>query len=72
LPVTRETYGGKLPKIFVDCSTIAIEDSAAIRERLETDSRLARSQLTSTSSQNPKRRGDPLHRSAPCVVTGYL
>jgi hypothetical protein len=72
LPVTRETYGGKLPKIFVDCSTIAIEDSAAIRERLETDSRLARSQLTSTSSQNPKRRGDLLHRSALCVVTGYL
>jgi hypothetical protein len=72
LPVTRETYGGKLPKIFVDCSTIAIEDSAAIRERLETDSRLARSQLTSTSSQNPKRRGDLLHRSARGVVTGYL
>jgi 3-hydroxyisobutyrate dehydrogenase len=27
--------GGKLPKIFVDCSTIAVEDSAAIREHLE-------------------------------------
>src|SRR6195256_4373206 len=27
-------HGGKLPKIFVDCSTIAVEDSAAIRERL--------------------------------------
>jgi 3-hydroxyisobutyrate dehydrogenase len=26
---------GKLPKIFVDCSTIAVEDSAAIREHLE-------------------------------------
>ena len=28
--------GGRLPKIFVDCSTIAVEDSAAIRQRLET------------------------------------
>src|SRR5919108_5413697 len=27
-------HGGKLPKIFVDCSTIAVEDSASIRERL--------------------------------------
>src|SRR5260370_19495571 len=27
-------HGGKLPKIFVDCSTIAVEDSDAIRERL--------------------------------------
>jgi 3-hydroxyisobutyrate dehydrogenase len=27
--------GGKLPKIFVDCSTIAVEESAAIRERLK-------------------------------------
>ena len=27
--------GGKVPKIFVDCSTIAVEDSASIRERLE-------------------------------------
>jgi 3-hydroxyisobutyrate dehydrogenase len=27
--------GGRLPKIFVDCSTIAVEDSAAIRQRLE-------------------------------------
>ncbi|HEY1362930.1 MAG TPA: NAD(P)-dependent oxidoreductase [Xanthobacteraceae bacterium] len=26
---------GRLPKIFVDCSTIAVEDSAAIRQRLE-------------------------------------
>src|SRR5207237_470579 len=25
----------KLPKIFVDCSTIAVEESAAIRERLK-------------------------------------
>jgi 3-hydroxyisobutyrate dehydrogenase len=27
--------GGKLPKIFVDCSTIAVEESATIRERLK-------------------------------------
>jgi 3-hydroxyisobutyrate dehydrogenase len=27
-------HGGRLPKIFVDCSTIAVEDSASIRERL--------------------------------------
>src|SRR5438128_1120145 len=27
--------GGKLPKIFVDCSTIAVEESASIRERLK-------------------------------------
>jgi 3-hydroxyisobutyrate dehydrogenase len=27
-------HGGKLPKIFVDCSTIAVEDSASIRDRL--------------------------------------
>jgi len=27
-------HGGKLPKIFVDCSTIAVEESAAIRDRL--------------------------------------
>src|SRR5512145_1440291 len=27
-------HGGKLPKIFVDCSTISVEDSASIRERL--------------------------------------
>jgi 3-hydroxyisobutyrate dehydrogenase len=27
-------HGGKLPKIFVDCSTIAVEESASIRERL--------------------------------------
>jgi 3-hydroxyisobutyrate dehydrogenase len=26
---------GKLPKIFVDCSTIAVEESASIRERLK-------------------------------------
>src|SRR3954467_10282343 len=26
---------GKLPKIFVDCSTIAVEDSADIREQLK-------------------------------------
>ena len=29
------TGGGKLPKIFVDCSTIAVEESAAIRKRLK-------------------------------------
>jgi 3-hydroxyisobutyrate dehydrogenase len=28
-------HGGKLPKIFVDCSTIAVEESAAIRDRLQ-------------------------------------
>ena len=28
-------YGGKLPKIFVDCSTISVEESAAIRDRLK-------------------------------------
>jgi 3-hydroxyisobutyrate dehydrogenase len=28
-------HGGKLPKIFVDCSTIAIEESASIRDRLK-------------------------------------
>ena len=28
-------HGGKVPKIFVDCSTIAVEDSASIRERLK-------------------------------------
>jgi len=27
--------GGKLPKIIVDCSTIAVDESAAIRERLK-------------------------------------
>src|SRR5437764_6991437 len=27
--------GGKLPKIFVDCSTIAVEESASIRDRLK-------------------------------------
>jgi 3-hydroxyisobutyrate dehydrogenase len=27
--------GGKVPKIFVDCSTIAVEDSASIRDRLK-------------------------------------
>src|SRR4051812_16630782 len=27
---------GKLPKVFVDCSTIAVEDSADIREQLKT------------------------------------
>jgi len=27
--------GGKLPKILVDCSTIAVEESAALRERLK-------------------------------------
>src|SRR3989440_4577894 len=28
-------HGGKLPKIFVDCSTIAGEESASIRDRLQ-------------------------------------
>jgi 3-hydroxyisobutyrate dehydrogenase len=28
-------HGGKLPKIFVDCSTIAVEESAAVRDRLK-------------------------------------
>ena len=27
-------HGGKLPKIFVDCSTISVEESAAVRDRL--------------------------------------
>jgi 3-hydroxyisobutyrate dehydrogenase len=27
--------GGKLPKVFVDCSTISVEESAAIRQRLK-------------------------------------
>jgi 3-hydroxyisobutyrate dehydrogenase len=28
-------HGGKLPKIFVDCSTVAVEESATIRDRLK-------------------------------------
>jgi 3-hydroxyisobutyrate dehydrogenase len=28
-------HGGKLPKILVDCSTISVEESAAIRDRLK-------------------------------------
>src|SRR6202165_882015 len=28
-------HGGKLPKIFVDCSTVAVEESASIRDRLK-------------------------------------
>jgi 3-hydroxyisobutyrate dehydrogenase len=28
-------HGGKLPKIFVDCSTISVEESAVIRDRLK-------------------------------------
>jgi 3-hydroxyisobutyrate dehydrogenase len=28
-------HGGKLPKIFVDCSTIAVEESASIRDGLQ-------------------------------------
>src|SRR2546427_2189433 len=28
-------HGGKIPKIFVDCSTIAVDESAAIRDRLK-------------------------------------
>jgi 3-hydroxyisobutyrate dehydrogenase len=28
-------HGGKLPKIFVDCSTVAVEESATIRNRLK-------------------------------------
>ena len=27
-------HGGRIPKIFVDCSTIAVDESAAIRDRL--------------------------------------
>jgi 3-hydroxyisobutyrate dehydrogenase len=28
-------HGGRIPKIFVDCSTIAVEESATIRDRLQ-------------------------------------
>src|SRR6202043_473189 len=28
-------HGGKLPKIFVDCSTISVEESASIRDKLK-------------------------------------
>jgi 3-hydroxyisobutyrate dehydrogenase len=28
-------HGGKLPKIFVDCSTVAVEESTAVRDRLK-------------------------------------
>jgi 3-hydroxyisobutyrate dehydrogenase len=28
-------HGGKIPKIFVDCSSIAVEESAAIRDKLK-------------------------------------
>src|SRR5436189_4722949 len=28
-------HGGRLPGVFVDCSTIAVEESAAIRDRLK-------------------------------------
>jgi 3-hydroxyisobutyrate dehydrogenase len=28
-------HGGRIPKIFVDCSTISVEESAAIRDRLK-------------------------------------
>src|SRR5437879_5343859 len=28
-------HGGKVPKIFVDCSTVSVEESAVIRDRLE-------------------------------------
>ncbi len=28
-------HGGKIPKIFVDCSTVAVEESAAIRDKLK-------------------------------------
>src|SRR6266581_5185976 len=28
-------HGGKIPRIFVDCSTVAVEESAAIRDRLK-------------------------------------
>src|SRR6201999_2462921 len=27
--------GGKVPKIFVDCSTVAVEESAAVRDKLK-------------------------------------
>ena len=30
-----DNNGGRLPKIFVDCSTIAVEESASIRDRLK-------------------------------------
>src|SRR5436305_6371131 len=28
-------HGGRIPKIFVDCSTISVEESAAVRDRLK-------------------------------------
>src|SRR4051794_37627471 len=28
-------HGGKLPKIFVDCSTVAVEESAVVRDKLK-------------------------------------
>src|SRR6266480_4418081 len=28
-------HGGKIPKVFVDCSSIALEESAAIRDKLK-------------------------------------
>src|SRR5246500_4948990 len=28
-------HGGKLPKVSVDCSTIAVEESASVRDRLK-------------------------------------
>ena len=28
-------HGGRLPKVFVDCSTISVEESASIRDRLK-------------------------------------
>jgi 3-hydroxyisobutyrate dehydrogenase len=28
-------HGGKLPRVFVDCSTIAVEESASVRDRLK-------------------------------------
>ena len=43
--------GGKVPKILVDCSTIAVEESAAIRERL---SKLGSDFVASPVSGNAK------------------
>src|SRR5213596_2746705 len=44
-------HGGKLPKIFVDCSTIAVEESAAIRDRLK---QLGSDYVTAPVSGNAK------------------
>src|SRR2546430_4345480 len=44
-------HGGKLPKIFVDCSTISVEESAAIRDRLK---QLGSDYVTAPVSGNAK------------------